>query len=176
MNQAQRDEWFTAVKDGNLQRVQELINSGFDVNAKDSDKYALSYACEYLYPDIVELLLNSGADINILDNENNNLIHWTLENILLTINDENLANNEIEDKIKDTEQIIEILRAHHLDTNAINNHQLRPLDMLTMRNISKKVPKKGGKKGAWKTRRHAKKRKTLKQRMNKRKFSQTRRK
>lgn len=58
-----------AVRDGNLQQVQQLITVGVDVNEKDSELYtALHYACGCLVQspnfEIARLLIANGADVN----------------------------------------------------------------------------------------------------------------
>lgn len=66
-----------AVKEGDVDKVKELINKGVDVNTKDEDRNtALIYATDqtysmYTYKDyitIVKLLLEAGANVNLQNN------------------------------------------------------------------------------------------------------------
>ena len=59
-----------AVKDGDLQTVQDLLTDGVEVNAKDYDgKTALGWAAYKGHTEIVKLLLEKGADVNAKTNK-----------------------------------------------------------------------------------------------------------
>ena len=51
-----------AVKEGNADIVELLINAGADINNIEND--ILLYAVKKGYTDVVELLINAGADVN----------------------------------------------------------------------------------------------------------------
>ena len=59
------NELFIAIQNGDAGRVQQLIASGADPNAKnDKGSTALTIAVLMDKPDIARILLNAGADIN----------------------------------------------------------------------------------------------------------------
>ena len=59
-------EWFDAVRSGNLENVESLINSGVDVNAVDYNGWtALLLASCYGNALIAQLLIENGADVNV---------------------------------------------------------------------------------------------------------------
>ena len=54
-----------ATLEGNINKVQTLLEEGADVNAKaNNGATALHIASEYRHPDIVEILLANGANVN----------------------------------------------------------------------------------------------------------------
>ena len=56
---------FEAIREGNLEKVKELIESGADVNAKDnSGETALMWAAWYDRAEIAKILIDNGADVN----------------------------------------------------------------------------------------------------------------
>ena len=60
------------VKDNNIEKVKELIESGVDINFQDEDKKtALMYAVFFRYKYIVGLLIEKGADLDIQDDYGN---------------------------------------------------------------------------------------------------------
>ena len=70
-----------AAKDGNINKVKELLSEGANVNAKDSNgKTALMYAAEKGYLDIVKLLVNGGANIHAKDSKGKTAIMYALDN------------------------------------------------------------------------------------------------
>lgn len=59
-----------AIKDENSEEVQNLLDKGAEVNAKDDDDItALMYAADCENDKIAELLISKGADINAKDND-----------------------------------------------------------------------------------------------------------
>ena len=63
-------ELFEAVKQGELQKVMDILERGIDVNERDENgNTALLYACEYCNLEIVEELLKRGADVSIKNND-----------------------------------------------------------------------------------------------------------
>jgi ankyrin repeat protein len=71
-----------ASRNGNLDKVNELLNNGADVNAADDSdqKTALHEAAIYGHTDVVSLLLAKGADVNVQDEYGYTPIHWAAEN------------------------------------------------------------------------------------------------
>ena len=63
-------EWFDAVKQGNLDKVKQMVANGQDIEAKDSanlDQTALGWAAFIGYEDIVDYLIAQGADLFATD-------------------------------------------------------------------------------------------------------------
>ena len=57
-----------AAEKGNLAEVEDLLDKGVDVNAKDDDgNTVLMWASDRGYKEIAELLINKGADVNVKD-------------------------------------------------------------------------------------------------------------
>jgi len=72
---------FLAIKTGNLQKVQSLIEHGVDVNSKNDYGYsALSWAIGWRELKIAKLLLDNGADVNYIlpDTEHRNYVGMSL--------------------------------------------------------------------------------------------------
>lgn len=95
------NDLLTACKIGDLKTVERLINIVPDINLGDSlEKTSFYYACEYNWPDIVELLLkDSRLDINKSFKKENAFYFACKKNnldiIKLLINDERLDINII---------------------------------------------------------------------------------
>lgn len=63
-------EWFDVVKQGNLQKVKQMVESGQDIEAKDETNLgqtALGWAAFIGYEDMVDYLIAKGADIFATD-------------------------------------------------------------------------------------------------------------
>lgn len=63
-------QWFDAVKQGNLQKVKQMVESGQDIEAKDEanlGQTALGWAAFIGYEDMVDYLIAKGADIFATD-------------------------------------------------------------------------------------------------------------
>lgn len=63
-------EWFDAVKKGNLKKVKKMVESGQNIEAKDSealDQTALGWAAFIGYEDITDYLISQGADLYATD-------------------------------------------------------------------------------------------------------------
>ncbi|KAK6978622.1 ankyrin repeat domain-containing protein 50 [Biomphalaria glabrata] len=74
-------DWFTALHEGDLQVVNELMLAGADVNEKSKDgSTSLMVASFNGYWDIVELLAQHGADVNERNNEGNTALMMAAEN------------------------------------------------------------------------------------------------
>jgi hypothetical protein len=77
------DEGYTplilACKDGAVDRVQAMINSGADVNSRTSEgRTALWYAAKGNHVNVVTALLNAWADVKTLDREGNSAADVTM--------------------------------------------------------------------------------------------------
>ena len=65
---ANNNEWFAAVKSGNLQAVETLISNGADIEATDLSGWtALIYASCVGNTEMAELLIASGANVNAVN-------------------------------------------------------------------------------------------------------------
>jgi ankyrin repeat protein len=62
-----------AIKNGNATKVQELVQSGIDVNVQYNGNSSLHIACQEGAPELVELLLGAGADINSMTEDGSGL-------------------------------------------------------------------------------------------------------
>lgn len=66
--QDKNEEFFAAVRKGDVAAVKTLLDKGTDVNAKTQyGATALSFACDRGYTEVVKLLLDRGADVNATD-------------------------------------------------------------------------------------------------------------
>ncbi len=72
--------FFNAAGSGNVATLENLLNSGMDVNAKDDSfgHTALIIASRRGHLPVVELLLAKGADVNATDNYGNTALRWAL--------------------------------------------------------------------------------------------------
>ena len=123
-------------KDGDIEKVNELVDMGADVNAKlDSDFTALMGASYKGHKEIVELLIKKGADVNQKDNNGytaliNASLKGSKEIVKLLIQngaDVNLHNiygrtaligaSELGNK-----EVVELLIQHGADVNQKNIH------------------------------------------------------
>ncbi len=72
---------FLAVKNGNLEIVEALLNFGAKVNAQDDNKRTALMNLDYeTTPEIVSLLLKYNASVSNIDSEGNNVLHFAAEN------------------------------------------------------------------------------------------------
>ncbi len=63
-------QWFDAVKQGNLQKVKQMVEAGQDIEAKDTGSLgqtALGWAAFIGYEDIVDYLVEKGANLEATD-------------------------------------------------------------------------------------------------------------
>jgi len=75
--------FFELVKKGNPGEIQNAINKGADVNARDQiiGSTPLMYAAQYNpNPDVIQLLINNGADANLKDNEGKTALDYAEDN------------------------------------------------------------------------------------------------
>ena len=72
--QALREEYFSACRDNDVERVRDLLEQGAEVNWRtEDDMSGLHYAARYNYGELVEVLLGQkGVNVNITKNKN-----WT---------------------------------------------------------------------------------------------------
>ncbi len=88
------DKLYTAIAKGSLSEVEEIIESGVDINYKyendrnKSEHTALHYAVKYHEYDIAELLIEKGANVNAVD-----IYGW--HPLLHAVNDGNLKLAEL---------------------------------------------------------------------------------
>ena len=61
---AQTDNWFDAIRSGDLETIKSFVEQGIDVNAVDNyGESALMMASRWGHLEIVELLISKGADV-----------------------------------------------------------------------------------------------------------------
>eukprot|EP01024_Parvocaulis_polyphysoides_P001509 TRINITY_DN10411_c0_g1_i1.p1 TRINITY_DN10411_c0_g1~~TRINITY_DN10411_c0_g1_i1.p1 ORF type:complete len:314 (-),score=42.76 TRINITY_DN10411_c0_g1_i1:258-1151(-) len=71
------EEFFEAVKRGNIDAVDDLLVRNANAMSKDeSGRTPLHYAVFYNHPRIVALLLIAGASVDAVDNSNNTPVHY----------------------------------------------------------------------------------------------------
>lgn len=65
------NEFYQAIKNNNKEKVQQLINSGNDVNSRITGKNdtPLIIACYFGHPDIIKLLMDNNASLNITNDD-----------------------------------------------------------------------------------------------------------
>ena len=74
------EELHSAVRNGNISVVINLLNHGAEVNYKDSfDNDALFYSVVHCQKDIFNLLLKKGASLNTIYKEDKNILHIAIE-------------------------------------------------------------------------------------------------
>ena len=72
---------FSAIYDNVPEKVQEIIDSGFDVNTKNSDNNSpLAAAAYYGRTTIIQMLLSAGADVNLMCRGGNTALHFASKN------------------------------------------------------------------------------------------------
>jgi len=79
-----------AIKKGNIEKVQEILSSGFDVNAKitGSKSTPLIVAAAHpksKTPEIMKLLITAGADLNYRNNKGKSALSYAKGNNSRTI-------------------------------------------------------------------------------------------
>eukprot|EP00949_MAST-11_sp_MAST-11-sp1_P002706 g2706.t1 len=124
---------WVAASDGNLERVQELVQADAElVNAHDENGYSpLAAAASYGHIEIIRFLIRNGADVNFQDTEGDTALHCvsTAEafDVLLEAGaDTSLTNNEGKDFLAEQEEnladieegILSQLSALDLDADA----------------------------------------------------------
>ena len=65
-----KDAFFEAVRNGDITKIEEEINNGFDIDSSDKYGYtALHYAASHNQIQVVEILLKNNANLNIEENK-----------------------------------------------------------------------------------------------------------
>ncbi len=96
------NDLMVACKNGDLKKVQFLINTGIDVNLQnEKENTALIFAVKYQHKDIVELLLENNAYVNIKVDGREHLLFYGIKQVLETKIIELLINNGADVNIKD---------------------------------------------------------------------------
>lgn len=92
--------WFDAVKQGNLEKIRQMVDAGQNIEAKDEDSLgqtALGWAAFIGYEDIVDYLIEKGADLNATDRGD---VYNTLKSAALGKN--TAIVKKLYEKLKDT--------------------------------------------------------------------------
>lgn len=92
--------WFDAVKQGNLEKIRQMVDAGQNIEAKDEDSLgqtALGWAAFIGYEDIVDYLIEKGADLNATDRGD---VYNTLKSATLGKN--TAIVKKLYEKLKDT--------------------------------------------------------------------------
>ncbi len=77
MQKERNDELITAAKNGDIDRVKELITIGADVDARNNlGRTALHETAWYKYIKIAKILIEKGADVDAKDNREWTALHW----------------------------------------------------------------------------------------------------
>jgi len=80
------DELFVAARNGDLIKVQTLLENGADPNAKDNAGHTpLHWAAHLGHVEIVELLLERGANPNAEDNYGSTPLHEAAFKVMLRL-------------------------------------------------------------------------------------------
>ena len=84
---AQTTDFFELVKTGTPQSVEDAINKGANIKARDSMGRSplLVAASNNPNPEVITILLKAGEDVNGLDREGNNCLVWAARNNLEVI-------------------------------------------------------------------------------------------
>lgn len=82
------ENWFIAVREGDIDAVKVFINHKFDVNTRHSEREstALMFASSNGKHDIVKLLVENGADVNVKNNDGNTALYFALIGSSSTVN------------------------------------------------------------------------------------------
>jgi len=135
-NQKEKEqEWFTAAVEGNVETLQRMIQSGFDINLRDDVLYnpetsgsptALMYACDHGQVEAVKLLLDNGANVTVTDDFRNQAIHY----ILFGFND-NITRDNQTDTLQRAKKNLTVLLEKGANINAEDVNEITPLELLS---------------------------------------------
>ncbi len=134
-------EFIEAAARGDVKRVKEFLDSGINVNAKDTKgDTALTRAVQHRHKEIVELLLAHGADINAKDGYTSTVLIYAARGGYKEIAEILIAHGAHVNAKKSDDStalmhavdyghadIIELLLAHHADVNAQSEDGLTAL-------------------------------------------------
>ena len=74
--------WFKAASDGDEEALRQVLDSGLDVNVRDSQQNtALHLASKHGHPNIMPLLIENGADVNAQNDDASTPLHLTEKNM-----------------------------------------------------------------------------------------------
>jgi len=129
--------------DKGLKAIQDLINNGAEVNARDKDdNILLDLALKNNNPEVAKLLIDNGANVNITKNLRESSLHWAVEKgykevVQLLINKD--ASLEYRcwgsqtplhiAALKGNKEIVKLLIKKGADVNAKNQHGETALDL-----------------------------------------------
>jgi len=147
-------ELYTNIKNGNLPKVLELINDGYDINS--TKEKSLLVACKHNQLSVVQMLLGLGADIEIKDIQGKTALIYACKMGKLNIVKElliNGANIEATDNNGNTAlivskklEIVQVLLNNGADIDAINKEGYTCLRNVSIKNkidIVKELIKRG---------------------------------
>jgi ankyrin repeat protein len=140
------DDLITYVKHGNIEGVKKCINSGVDINREDNDfnQTPVTWAAEYGYMEILNILIESGADIHIPDLDGWTPLHYAagsnesdmVQKLLDAGADINLKTNDCKTPLHTAAQrgneasisvLIEYFRTHNASIDPVDNRGGTPL-------------------------------------------------
>ena len=135
---------YSAVKNGYLELVEELLKHSTDVNilfnaACRNGYKPLHVAIRYRQKEVAELLLSYGADVNAPDETGRTAIFYATEKAdlemteLLLTNKANVKDNPelLNDAVRDGHrEIVEVLLQHGADVNGSDKYGRKPLHFI----------------------------------------------
>lgn len=78
----QLENWFDAVKKGDVEALKQLFKAGVDINATDVSKStALHFSASSANADMMHWLIDNGADLNAADEKLSTPLHLTEKNV-----------------------------------------------------------------------------------------------
>ena len=79
---ADRETWFEAAASGDDEALRQVLDSGFDINARDAKQNtALHLATRYKQVNCMRLLIEHGADVNARNDWASTPLHLAEKNI-----------------------------------------------------------------------------------------------
>ena len=119
------EEIYEAVKEGNLDEVQRLLDAGVDVNAKTNidDDTPLHLAARMGKTEVVNVLLSSGAQVNAKRSAKNLFARW----LALVMGGEANETPLHDAAAKGHTEVVKVLLGHGSDVNAKTRQSWTPL-------------------------------------------------